>query len=98
MILQIPYIFIIIYIRKKANTIVIVDEATPVKKFEANEESEEITNMKSLKKSVHQMEIEDDLLAHKDTFEYDEDFIAMTVLCYLKTNAEKYMITTVKQS
>ena len=52
--------------------------------------------MQSMTKSAKQIQIEEDLLIHKDTFEYDEDFIAMTVLCYLKSNTEKYLITPVK--
>lgn len=42
--------------------------------------------------------LEEELLTEKTVFGYHEDFIAMTVLCYLKVNAKKYMITSVKQS
>ena len=129
MVIQIPYIFIVLNIRKKANTIVIVDgspkkEKEPEKELEiqdlSHNDHEEVKQkdiqeiqkedkqedqqenprqeMKSMRKSQHQIKIEEELLIHKDSFEYDEDFIAMTVLCYLKANAEKYMINPKKQS
>jgi hypothetical protein len=34
----------------------------------------------------------------KKTLEYEEDFYAMTVLCLLKSNTEKYMIHKTKQA
>jgi hypothetical protein len=52
----------------------------------------------SFTKSSQQIELEATLLAEKTIFGYEEDFIAMTVLCYLSVNSKKYMITSVKQS
>lgn len=48
--------------------------------------------------AIRQKAFEKELLKVKDKFEYDEDFVAMTVLCYLKSNADKYMINHQKQS
>jgi hypothetical protein len=40
----------------------------------------------------------DKISSSKKVFEYEEDIVAMTVLSYLKTNTEKFMITPTKQS
>jgi len=37
-------------------------------------------------------EMEEKLLQSKKVLEYEEDFFAMTVLCYLKSNTQKYLI------
>jgi hypothetical protein len=42
--------------------------------------------------------MEKELIHHKDELEFEEDFIALTVLCYLKVNTEKYMINPTKHS
>ena len=40
----------------------------------------------------------EDIITSKVKVEFEEDFYAMTVLCYLKSNAEKYHITIDKQA
>ena len=35
----------------------------------------------------------EDIITSKVKVEFEEDFYAMTILCYLKSNAEKYHIT-----
>ena len=35
-------------------------------------------------------------VVEKDHIEFGEDFVALTVLCYLKENMEKYLITSAK--
>lgn len=37
-------------------------------------------------------------VVEKEHVEFGEDFVALTVLCYLKENMEKYLITPAKQS
>ena len=37
-------------------------------------------------------------VVEKDHVEFGEDFVALTVLCYLKQNMDKYLITPTKQS
>lgn len=37
-------------------------------------------------------------VVEKDHVEFGEDFIALTVLCYLKENMQKFLITPQKQS
>ena len=42
--------------------------------------------------------VEMSILRTKDVFEYDEDFISLTVLCYTTANVEKYMINPFKRA
>jgi hypothetical protein len=42
--------------------------------------------------------LEESILKEKDVFEYDEDFISLTVLCYTTLNVEKYMINPLKRA
>ena len=42
--------------------------------------------------------LEESILKEKDVFEYDEDFISLTVLCYTTHNVEKYMINPLKRA
>lgn len=37
-------------------------------------------------------------LVEKDHVEFGEDFVALTVMCYLKENMQKFLITPSKQS
>lgn len=61
-------------------------------------QTEEVNQCEEINDSIVQLEeISKDLLNVKDNFEYEEDFIAMTVLCHLKSNSEKYMINPTKQ-
>jgi hypothetical protein len=42
--------------------------------------------------------LEHEILKIKDEFEYDEDFISMTVLSYTKHNVEHYLINPTKRA
>lgn len=37
-------------------------------------------------------------IVEKDHVEFGEDFVALTVMCYLKDNTKKFLITPAKQS
>lgn len=37
-------------------------------------------------------------VVEKHHVEFGEDFIALTVLCYVKENVDKFLITSAKQS
>ena len=37
-------------------------------------------------------------IVEKDHVEFGEDFVALTVMCYLKDNTQKFLITPAKQS
>lgn len=43
-------------------------------------------------------ELEKTLADNKKSLDYEEDFTAMTVLCYLKTNTDKFLIHPSKQA
>jgi hypothetical protein len=45
---------------------------------------------------IRKKQLEERLTNLKKTLEADEDFTSMTMLCYLKTNHEKYMIVPQK--
>jgi hypothetical protein len=97
-VLQIPYQFIIIMARDKArrhaeSAVINLSSVEMVKIVPHNEKPQKIFT-----KSLKQSKIETELENEKYIFTYEEDFIAMTMLCYLKSNSKKYMITSVKQS
>ena len=75
------------------------EEIQPVHRVLTKNDINNILNQ-GVRKTVKtaQMARMEELITSKVNVEFEEDFYAMTVLCYMKQNAEKYHITIDKQA
>jgi hypothetical protein len=62
------------------------------------EHSEVLTPEQKALFDIRKEKLEEELLNHKKTLEFEEDFTMMTVLSYLKENEQRWLLKPIKQS